>query len=304
MCERDIDRALTPQCQWDADQTLFGYYAVAFLDPLGQTEVLNKLDELYDPPNIGEEFIGVAKKTFGTIMWLRETARSTFGEFQEVWPTFIDRSSLTPDQEAALEEFKAAPVEVDQCGDAIACHTRLASSQGVLTVHGVYALIMTAGSMLTAALAGRQPIRGAVEIGVSAKLPDGDLYGAALSRAHYLESKEAINPRILVGPNLMDYLNWVIHAEDDDLIMRLNKALTKQIKSVIFVDKDGRRVVDHLGKAFAQFAKDDRHRSVFLAADAFVKEQFEKFNTGEAEGLCAKYAYLKSYFDSRRQYWV
>ena len=53
------------------------------------------------------------------------------------------------------------------------------------------------------------PARGGLDVGLGVEIAPGEVYGAALERAYQLESEVAQHPRLVIGKELVAYLDFL-----------------------------------------------------------------------------------------------
>ena len=92
-------------------------------------------------------------------------------------------------------------------------------------MRGVYAALTSAASTFLTMLAGRQAIRGGIDVGVAVELRDKELYGPALARAYELESKTANYPRVVLGEELIRYIQFQQVRPDENVFPTMNKRM-------------------------------------------------------------------------------
>lgn len=76
---------------------------------------------------------------------------------------------------------------------------------------GVYGCFNACCMLHLLALSLKRPIRGGIDVGLGIDLTDDEVYGPVLERAHFLESKVADYPRIVLGDDLTAYLDELEH---------------------------------------------------------------------------------------------
>jgi hypothetical protein len=136
-----------------------------------------------------------------------------------------------------------------------------------------------------------------------------DFYGYALARAHYLESKKANYPRIIIDKKL--YELFTDAAGEKFNINPLIKNIAKECLMLCYKDFDGEIALDYLGEYMAHGLS--ACGKIGLSAEkiktiypwiTMQKEHFQNSsNQQEQERLYPKYQKLEAYFESRLHYW-
>ena len=89
-------------------------------------------------------------------------------------------------------------------------------------------------------------VRGGIEIGATLDLPDFEIYGSAYYGAYNLESKIAKYPRIVLGDELMNYVDLWRRSEDDSPQSKLNRTVGNMCLNMVCEDAGGRPISDFL----------------------------------------------------------
>lgn len=200
----------------DRSTALFGYYFVAAIDVLGQKRALQQFKDLPSTIEEKNDFVRVAKHTFGVVEGIRQSFKLFYGVYSNTKRDF--NVDLTAEQEKHYRRMR-------RCGklifhgfsDTFFTFVPLGSEtyfEATAAINGVTAGLKACSATMLHALAAGHALRGGIEAGLGAELKDGDIYGPGLSNAHYLESKVAQYPRIVIGNELVDYLNDLAATEE------------------------------------------------------------------------------------------
>lgn len=170
-------------------------------------------------------------------------------------------------------------------------------------VGGVYSALAAAATTFLFMLASGHTIRGGIDIGVGIELSDDEVYGAALSRAYQLENRTAQYPRIVLGDELINYIQSKRSTTKRDFFTEANKKIADRCVDLIAIDTDGRPFLDYLGKGFKQqIAKNNTYDIVEKAYDFVMKESVRCMEVKDSK-LAFRYALLRNYFESRIHLW-
>jgi len=147
------------------------------------------------------------------------------------------------------------------------------------------------------------PLRGGIDVGPGLDISENEAYGPVLERAHYLESKQADYPRVLVGEGLIAYLDAIVNATPTTPLSRLTQSLAVHCKDLITIDADGLPMLDFLGEKMAKaHAPKDRETSFGLISD-YVSGQEEFAIAQRDEKHASRYLKLGAYLRERSVYW-
>jgi len=279
-----------------------GWYLVAFVDLLGQQELLRKLRGLPEKSNTRQmaNFVTSLKKTIGTIKALRDN----FHRFFKGMDNYdSDLSIFSEDQKMLHEQLKGNELKSHMFSDFVVLYLSLRDDINKVPMSSVFAVIASVASTFLVMLAGNHAIRGGIDIGIGAELEDGDIYGAALARAYNLESHKAHYPRIVVGDELIEYIKLQENRPEEDDFAKLNKKLATICRSLISIDDDGFPFLDYLGEGFKQYiAKDRLNVAIIEKAYKFVLNEWDSFRE-KRNSLAFRYALLRDYFEHRLHLW-
>ena len=157
---------------------------------------------------------------------------------------------------------------------------------------------MLAGSLCFMGLAARKPIRGALEVGWAVELNPGEIYGAALARAYELESEVAGYPRIVLGTELIKYLELHANNTASDPFSQNDGALAAVCLSMVSEDFDGVAIINYLGESFRKYISDQSHPQLYKMARQFVAGQLSVHHASGDSKLSDRYSRLSTYFAS------
>ena len=300
------------QPQADGDIITFGHYIVTLIDVLGQGEKLQTLTSIPTNPGESEEFVKKLKGTFGTIEVLRKLFRDCFERYRD--PRNMPGAKID-DLQAQDTPWALCPDNLRlgevYFSDLFLFHAPIYKIGEHLSVREVYAMLTASASIMQAAIAGRTALRGGIDIGIAAELNPNDIYGAALFRAGYLEKHVAQYPRIVVGQELLLFIEIEASKGVAGLDGMPNAITAKLCRNIIQRDLDGVPFVDFLGPQMREIAgeinSEDRER--IQKGLSFVIGEHERFckNAMLSERdrkLAQRYALLRGYYESRKELWA
>lgn len=298
----------------------YDYYAVAFIDVLGQSEAFRYegiyIDSHKSPlvgnrDEISKRLLEAHKKTAKVVKELRDK----FSEYIEL--SVRDPAKPAPPQipQDRVEQYKqmmGTNIELRVFSDCILASTCL-SGMSDKKVYGsiltsVYYIFIACEGMMLDALAIGKPIRGAIDVGMGTKLDNGEIYGPVSSRVYELEHNIAQYPRIIIGEELINFLiNVNKHPEtycsdhkDAEYCKKtaencLNR-IKKDISGVYFLDYLGKEATNEMKRA----SQGDVLEEYYQKAFKFIDQEYQRYKASKDQKLTQRYFMLRQYFiDSR-----
>jgi hypothetical protein len=269
-----------------------GHHLVAFLDVLGQRD---KFRGLRLPTNASEEekVKEVLRQTAGFVLDLRRVFHKQFEVFEKgAGMGAHTKEPLRPNFVGFSDSFVTSVPLRNDGGDLVRVAT-------------VFSALAAAAIVMLTSLASKHPLRGGIDVGLATEIGPGEIYGTALERAYVLESKVAQYPRIVIGDELLKYLNSALaeFSKGETPVAKAIAVITQKIMGLIATDTDGKRILDYLGAVVVESsAPEDREHMVQPAYEFVLAEQKRLIGEGNAE-LINRYALFRSYFESRLSLW-
>jgi hypothetical protein len=284
----------------DGDPVELSYFLVAFLDLLGQREQLRRLKTLPEDLRPDSRAIEIVKATLGAV----HGVRSSFEQFFKAHQEQSDFSrSLPTEQREALCQLTHSDIIHYGFSDSIIVAVSLKGARDDPTpVNGVWSALFACCCVACISLASRHPLRGGIDVGLGARISEDEVYGPALERAYTLESRCAGYPRILVGSELLAYLDQTAGGWPSTVGRCVAATRAESARRFIFRDADGAAALDYLGLEFRSIAPPNTTEAV-EAAYHFVRAEHGRMSASENEVLAARYERLKGYFDLRLPSW-
>lgn len=279
------------------------WYLVAFVDVLGQRHLLRELRGLPDSTDPEEvaRFISIIKKTVGTVKALRDSFEGFFEGAQSEEP---ELSKLFPELKQLFEKAKGNKLKTHMFSDFVALYHSLRDDINKVPMISVHGALVAASATFLTMLAGGNPIRGGIDIGVGVQLVDGEVYGAALSRAYELESKIAQYPRIVLGTELVEYIQGHRIQTETDVFSKINKEIAETSLKLIAIDDDGIYFLDYLGDGFRKNIAGGLDKSVVKKAYAHIVAESNRLKAEKNSILAFRYTLLRNYFEDRLTSWI
>lgn len=283
-----------------------GYYAVAFIDLLGQQEQLRALADLPDKqdPSQMETFRATLKQTYGAVDGMQKSFENFFNSFSRRPINQSRLNQLTAEQKKQYRELTSHPIQFQRFSDSMVIFIPLRTDTYKLPTAGIFGILGAAATSFICQLAAGHPIRGGIDVGVAMEMTKDEIYGAALSRAYSLESKTAMYPRIVLGKELVDYLQLTHMKEPTDIYAVAGKEIAKSCLDMLAVDDDGHAFLDYLGQGFKTHIAYDLDAKVIQMAYEQIIKQSERYQREKNSTLAFRYTLLRNYFEARLPLWI
>ncbi len=269
------------------DKILSQYYLVVFFDHLGQRENLRKITGLPITDTEKQEFNDIMKKSVGRVLTIRDTFKNYFDTTNSYAPNL---DLVRPEHREEFAASQKTDVNFYCISDSVIIAVPLTSNdENCTAINGVFsAFIATCGIGLMS-LSAKVAMRAGLDVGIATQIDDNEIYGPALERAFYLESKLAEYPRFIVGNELINYLRWVECQKSTKKLSQVAKGLAKYCREMITQDSDGRYMLDFLGDKMKESSHGVINGKLVKSALDFVKSQYEKYSKEENEKLASRY---------------
>ena len=285
------------------EEYTYRYYLVAFLDILGQREKLRQIKSLPTDEKEFEKFINLVRETQGTVLKFRKTFLKFFKGFFKKRPI---PENLTEDQKTNYLEIKQRAEKLkpvlNTFSDTVVIYVQLSDENGIIQADGILSSILAIAGCFHVLMSGGNIFRGGLEIGLACRIGQNEIYGPALIRAYDLESKIAKYPRIVLGEDLVDFLQVTSQLSDPDIQSSINKAIAQKCLDLIMIDGDGRYAIDYLGKEFRDMVKGN-FPDLFNTFVNFLEKAYGEINRKKDTKLYLRYLCLEDYFQKRIELW-
>jgi len=282
------------------------YYVVGFFDLLGQQNFLRKLGSL--PNQIDATALAATrenlKNTYGAVHNMRKLFADTFDKYED--RKAPDVSLLTPEQQNIHSQMNNNRIQFQGFSDSMIVFLSLRNTdQAKIHTRGILGIFAAAALTSIGSLGVGHPIRGGIDVGVGFQPSTNEIYGPALSRAYTLESSVANYPRIVVGDELIRYLNETSAQPVTDEFSRMSIQVAKNCLECLAHDDDGHPFIDYLGPYFRTLIGDAAQDASFIdKAYNQVIEFSTRYQKEKNSQLAFRYALLRSYFEDRLSLWA
>ena len=285
-----------------SNNLILGHYVVAFIDLLGQQEFLRNLSVLpnsNDPLEL-EKVKNDLKNTYGAVSGMRKFFKDSFDGFSRK-PNEL--SGLTLQQTREFNSLNNHPIKFQSFSDSVVIFMPLRTDTAKLPVRGIWGIFGAAATTFLCCLAIGHPIRGGIDVGIGMDITKNEIYGPALSRAYTLESRISNYPRIVVGNELVRYLETLRDQTPHDLASEVAKYMSRQCLECLATDDDGYPIIDYLGKSYRDLFGEVIDATVVEKAHHNVLNFCAKFQNEKNGKLAFRYTLLRNYFEDRLHLW-
>lgn len=283
----------------DEGEKYIGWYVVAFIDLLGQQDKLRRITAL---PNVeNEEEIAEFKSKVGEFYKPLYALQTFFND--SIIPFMkesIEQSTLTRSGRELLEQFRSTPIFYRHFSDSLIVYIPLSNDIGNFQCRAVYSVLAAAAITFLSCLTHGWTIRGGIELGLAMDIEENEIYGPALARAYNLESRIAHYPRIVIGEELIRYLQQVAGQNTSTGEGRAHAGIAARSLRLISVDDDGCSFLDWLGK---DIRTTFQHTEIVQSAYNFIIQESIKHREDRNSKLGFRYTLLRNYVESRLPDW-
>lgn len=276
------------------------WYVVAFLDLLGQQDVLSTITALPNVENREEvdAFKQKVAELYSPLYALETFFKTSIKPFKE--GTENETASSTSDQELR-KQFRSTPIFYRHFSDALIVHIPLNNNVGKFQCFAIYGILAATAVTFLSCLVHSWAIRGGIELGLAMDIEDGEVYGPALARAYRLESRIAQYPRIVIGEELVRYLQMVAGQEAITKEEMAHARVATRSLGLLAADDDGRTFLDWMGNDIrSSFQK---RTELVRAAYNFIIQESIKHKEARNSKLGFRYTLLRNYVESRLPDW-
>lgn len=284
---------------------VYGNYAVAFIDILGQKEDFKELEgvELVSSDeDVKQKLIKLHKKTTGFV----EKLRGAFTDFFKAATEETKPSNQIPvEKQKIYQEMRKTRLQFKYFSDCMQGFVCLRTDKyHSVAINGVHSLLLGCGGMLILSLAVGKVFRAGIDVGIGIEIEDDEVYGPALFRAFELESQIAQYPRIVIGDNLINYLKNL-----SDRVSQMPNQIPEDIEwsrrladdciSMIKIDVDGYPFLDILGGTHLKSGRDafgSEFDKLLEKAFIFVQNEYRKWKAEKTQYYHKDIIYFISIF--------
>ncbi len=254
------------------------WYAVSFLDILGQK---NELSKLNNESLTDEEVIASINYTYGNIQKLRNNIQKTYETF--------DKKTITNNSNK---------IKINSFSDAVVNYVSIRNDINKIPLNGIYNLLLANGYIFLSELYNNITIRGGIDIGRGIEFNTNgynELYGTALSNPYFIESTIANYPRIVIGVRLYNYIYSHSQYSGINQEKNINKEMAKLSLKLIIKDIDGEYILHYLSNTYKSL---EGFNDLSTKAKTFVDNQLIIFNKKQSIKEYEKYKKLIKYFET------
>jgi hypothetical protein len=276
-------------------------YCVCFIDLLGQRNAAQGQGLL---PRISSEADDVAfqevlsRNIGGTLQLQKDSEEMKEALSQD--PNSPFRQDLNDEERTTWDEIQLESVKTQYWSGGFVQFVCLGNQERKYPAKGVFELFCTAGYFCLLGLVRRRPVRGAIGIAWGSEIRPGELYGPAIVRAYELESEVAQYPRIVIGQEVVKFLEAHKSNPEDGVVSRVNRSYAVSCLDLLAQDDDGYWIIHYLGEHFRHAVTHVHHDDLYQRARMFVVKQVQEHQRLQNSKLAFRYTQLLAYFDAHR----
>jgi hypothetical protein len=277
------------------EHATYGFYLVAFLDVLGQTEALRRLKSLPFTQEALPAAVDLLRTTVGRVRAVRDAFDNYLAIARE---KDVINPAIPAEYRKRLEGIADRKFTQRGFSDCFVITAPLfGEGDPVRAIRDIFAVLHGIAGMCLVSMAQGKFLRGGVDVERGIEIYPGELYGPGLLCAYELEKNEAHYPRVLIGDGLINYLASLRGLDISDQWLAYGRTLAGEIERLICpAPDDGKRMVHMLSPAILELGEPMK----VSAAQAFerVKAERSRFRADESVRLEAYYGRLVQYFNA------
>jgi hypothetical protein len=285
------------------------FWVVAFLDLLGYSSVLDKID-VFPFPTKGDERQSL-EKAFARAIRLRRRLIHEVDAFLASVNKMPDLGHLPPQSRAKVAGLHMTRLVRSPGPDHIILACSLLPRADHFPLRAVFNLVCAAAvaTLIQLSLGADDPedtlpVRGGIDLAVGMLLePEDFLYSAALARAYRLESRKAVYARTVAGERLIHFLNQQVESAGSGPDGKFQQGLAERIRGMFFRDRDGAIVLDFFGDYVCKNLPHERAQEIASAAWLYVRRAHAYHASAGDDAVTAKYGWLLEYMRPRLSVW-
>jgi hypothetical protein len=290
------------------DEVIYNHKVVAFLDLLGQRDRFREIEGiLYQGTPDRLKVQKTLMDTVGQITFFRDVFEDFFHQYSSYQPS----PSMPNSAKAFSTGLRNNPdLNLQYLSDSLVAWTSIninAEFDDAKAIASTYAILTSVGMLMPALLTKKMPFRGGIDLEGGIVLNGRELYGPALHRAYELESKCAGYPRVVIGPGVERFLDYLLRKQfSDQGIGSYCRSMAHSCRKWFTQFEDDLKMIHFLGPAMQELVKNmpdsDRYvRECIIAAGEFI--QHSEIIYKNHKKLGPRYATFKRYFDKHIVDW-
>ncbi len=271
------------------DSIKVGYYLVAFIDIVGQRDILRKMTSLPRDKNEEQYFITILQQSSEYVKELRR-------QFAEYYKSTSSNSSrlkgLPPERKKWYKERRSSITWYRGISDSyIITVPCFGDHRYGVHLDAVFSCLYGLAVLFLWALVKEKPFRGGIEIDLGTEISQQEVYGPVLLKSYELENKHF--PCIFVGEGLTGHLDRLKTNCPNNIDGRHTQINIDNCSKLITTFK-GNKMIDFMGEGVKSIPN-----AIVLP---MIKDAYSYVLRAEEEFLKADNAHLKAYYEQLREY--
>ena len=289
----------------DKNDAFICNYVVTFVDVLGQKAAFEQSPRILTQ-HVGDSLIQTLRQTLGRVRIVHSLFKSFHGGGQKSEPPWVEE--LSQERKEQYMKLAGSQLYAQAFSDSVIFYASLINAQGNVNLRAIAEMLSALTICTRVSFAKGIFFRGGIEIGWATVDPEIGIYGSVLNEAYKLESTVAQYPRIVVGDELLKFIELNSQIEKNDVIDKFNRELARRCKSLFYEDCDGKIIIDFLGNGIENFLSPERtsrhprmqeFRKCINDGREQVARECERFKKEKNTKLSFRYQLLMDYYSER-----
>jgi hypothetical protein len=283
-----------------SDKFRYQKYLVAYLDLVGQREILRKQLAIPTTPEEERDFIETARQSLGTVLVLRDMFQKFFDS-----ATQHDLSRFPPEFHDDMRAAMQVEYVMQGMSDSLVIAVPLDGTNDCCKdMNGIELTFQSICALAIDAFAVGMIFRAGLDIGIAAKIREtNEVYGSAFLRAYQLETEVAESFRFVIGDGLYDFIDTVPTQVAESPFGCLAKHMVANCKRMMKQDLDGWYILDFLGSQVKDTMGDVISPESVLLGQQFAEREYRRFKAAGNFKLRSRYSRLLEYYLLKMKVW-
>ena len=278
-----------------------GFYFVAFIDLLGQSDELAQIGRIPKSEEERNQFFTTMIQVGTVTRNVRDSFSTYFSTMSSLQPSV---EHIRPDKREEFTRINARMVLSIGFSDSFVVSLPLQAVTTVPEPEGfarsatsLWHALLGLACMSLSALQQGIPLRGGIDVGLGTEMFPNEVYGPALLNAYRLESQVAEYPRTALGENLGAYLAMLEQLPQDVPLNEYTKNMVGLCRKLICAAPDDGWPMLHFLSPVVMDAPGNFVAAKRVASD-WVRGRINHYRTERNGKLFRRYVRLARYFGS------
>jgi hypothetical protein len=281
----------------------FGYHLVVYIDLPGQRRELEAIRHVPQTDAEKQATIRAIDRSAMRVHAIRSDLTHQARNLMQINPEVLKQ--LPPELRDSFLRFRSVNIKHVGFSDTFVVAVSLAPGtepEGrARAITAVWAILAGTAAISMLAMARQIPLRGGMTVGTAIDLFENEAYGAALMDAYRLESTIAEYNRIVIGPELFDYLDEIEQLPQDSYLNKYSIERARKCRELICLAPDDNLPMVHMLSPFVMnlpTRSGGTWAQLRVRAREWVHAEAQKFADDRDYKLSGRYARLLRYLDA------